>query len=109
MYYIDSTPLPVCKNQRIYNHKTFKELAERGKTSIGWFYGFKVHFVINDNGEIVSFMITKGNVHDIEPIIELTKRLKDKGGKLIGDRGYICGEEKRKELKNKYQYNLKKK
>ena len=73
---------------------------------MGWFYGFKVHFVINDKGEIVSFVITKGNVHDIEPMVELTERLKDKEGKLIGDRGYICGEEKQNKLKNKCNMEL---
>ena len=48
IYYIDSTPLPVCKNQRINNHKTFKELVEREKTSMGWFFGFKLHSIINN-------------------------------------------------------------
>lgn len=61
---------------------------ERGKTSVGWFYGFKLHLIINEKGEIISFYITKGNVDDRneEVIFFLTKNLK---GKLFGDRGYI--------------------
>lgn len=58
VYYIDSTFLEVCKNQRIYRHKTFKGLAARGVSSCGWFYGFKLHLITNHLGEIVSFAIT---------------------------------------------------
>ena len=66
--YVDSTPLRVCKHQRIPIHKTFKGLAERGKCSMGWFFGFKLHLIINDRGEILSFMFTPGNVDDREPL-----------------------------------------
>lgn len=98
IYYIDSTPLPVCKNQRINNHKTFKGLAERGKTSMGWFFGFKLHLVINDKQEIMNIKITKGNVFDNQVIDDLSKDLK---GKLFGDRGYISKKEKLKELEER--------
>jgi hypothetical protein len=98
IYYIDSTPLPVCKNQRINNHKTFKGIAERGKTSMGWFYGFKLHLIINDKQEIMGIKITKGNVFDNQIIDELSKDLK---GKLFGDRGYISKKEKLKELEER--------
>jgi hypothetical protein len=64
IYYIDSTPLPVCKNQRIHRHRTFKGVAERGYSSMGWFYGFKLHLVANNNGEIMNFQISKGNTFD---------------------------------------------
>ena len=64
--YVDSTILRVCKNQRILIHKTFKGLAERGKSSMGWFFGFKLHLIINDRGEILNFMFSPGNVDDRE-------------------------------------------
>ena len=66
--YVDSTPLRVCRNQRILQHKVFKGFAERGKCSMGWFYGFKLHLIINDRGEILNFMITPANVDDREPL-----------------------------------------
>lgn len=84
--FIDSTPLAVCKNIRIPRHKTFKEQAGRGKSSTGWFYGFKLHLVVNDRGEILSFCVTPGNVDDRKPVPKLVKSLI---GKLFGDRGYI--------------------
>lgn len=88
IYFIDSTPLPVCHNKRIYSNKVFEGIANRGKTSTGWFYGFKLHIVANDMGEIVSFYLSSGNVDDrnLSVIDELTKGIH---GKMCGDRGYI--------------------
>jgi hypothetical protein len=84
--FVDATSLVVCHNRRIHSHKVFKAVARRGKTSMGWFYGFKLHLVVNDRGELLAFRITPGNVDDREPVPELTQGLT---GKLIGDRGYI--------------------
>lgn len=84
--FIDATAIVVCHNRRIYNHKVFKKLARRGKTSMGWFYGFKLHLVVNDQGELLAFQVTPGNVDDRTPVPHLTKKLT---GKLFGDRGYI--------------------
>ena len=86
IYYIDSTALPVCNNRRIRRHKTFSGLAERGKTSMGWFFGFKLHLVFNELNEIVALKLTPGNVADTGPVPSLTK---DLIGKLFGDKGYI--------------------
>ncbi len=86
IYYIDSTPLVVCHNRRIRKHKVFAGLAERGKTSMGWFFGFKLHLVFNHEREIVALKLTPGNVSDATPVPELTK---DLVGKLFGDKGYI--------------------
>ena len=86
IYYIDSTSLPVCHNKRIKRHKTFSGLAERGKTSMGWFFGLKLHLVFNHLNEIVAFKLTPGNVADVTPVETLTTGLK---GKLFGDKGYI--------------------
>jgi hypothetical protein len=84
--FIDSTALLVCDNHRIHNHKVFAGLAQRGKGSMGWFYGFKLHLVVNDCGELLACQITPGNVDDREPVPALSRRL---FGKLIADRGYI--------------------
>jgi hypothetical protein len=84
--FIDATSLVVCHNRRIHSHKVFKKVARRGKTSMGWFYGFKLHLVVNECGELLAFRITPGNVDDRQPVSELTQGLT---GKLIGDRGYI--------------------
>jgi len=86
IYYIDSTALPVCHNKRIRRHKTFAGLAERGKTTMGWFFGFKLHLVFNELNEIVALKMTPGNVSDTAPVPSLTK---DLIGKLFGDKGYI--------------------
>ena len=84
--FIDSTPICVCHNARISSHKVFDGLAKRGRNSVGWFYGFKLHVVVNDSGELLATCLTAGNVDDRAPLPKLTKRL---FGKLFGDRGYI--------------------
>jgi Transposase DDE domain len=86
--FIDSTTIKVCRNQRITWHKTFKGIAERGKSSMGWFFGFKLHLIINDKGEILSFYLSKGNKDDrnIKIVQSLTR---DIFGKLFGDKGYL--------------------
>jgi hypothetical protein len=84
--FIDSTSLDVCLNQRISSHKVFARLAQRGKTSTGWFFGFKLHLVFNDRGEILNVTLTPGNVDDRKPVPDLVKEL---FGKLFGDKGYL--------------------
>jgi len=66
--FVDSTPLRVCRNQRIRIHKTFDGPASRGKCSLGSFFGFKLHLIINDKGEILNFVFTTGGVDDREPL-----------------------------------------
>lgn len=84
--FIDSTSISVCDNRRIISNRVFRGIARRGKTSMGWFYGFKVHLVVNDMGEILALRITLGNVDDRKPVRILSKKL---FGKLFGDRGYL--------------------
>lgn len=86
--FIDSTPLSVCHIKRERQHKVFKALATKGQCSIGWFFGFKLHLIINDKGEILDFMITKANVDDRKPLKDhnFHKRI---FGKIYGDKGYI--------------------
>ncbi|QMU30571.1 IS982 family transposase [Adhaeribacter radiodurans] len=84
--FIDSTALAVCQNTRILQHRVFYSKAQRGKTSTGWFFGYKLHLVINHQGEIISFCLTPGNTDDRKPVEHLTKGL---WGKLFGDKGYL--------------------
>jgi len=84
--FIDSLPLPVCHNRRIYNHQVFADFAQRGKSSMDWFYGFKLHFVINDTGDLLAVRLTPGHVDDRTPVPDLVQGL---WGQLFGDRGYL--------------------
>ncbi len=84
--FVDSTPLRVCTNRRITRHKVFKGLAARGQCSLGWFYGFKLHLIVSEVGEVLAFTLTPGNVDDRKPVPKLARRL---FGKLFGDKGYI--------------------
>lgn len=85
-YYIDSTKLQVCDNLRIRSHKVFKDIAKRGKTSTGWFFGFKLHLIINNKGEIMNFKLTPGNTDDRAVVKKMAQGLQ---GWLFGDKGYI--------------------
>jgi len=84
--FIDSTPIRVCHNRRIQSHHVFEGIAQRGKSSMGWFFGFKLHLVVNDMGELLASTLTPANVDDRTPVPQLTK---DLFGKLFGDKGYI--------------------
>jgi len=84
--FIDSTSLQVCDPKRISGHRVFATDAKRGKTSMGWFFGFKLHLAVNDRGELLACCLTPGNIDDRIPVPQLVKRLR---GKLFGDRGYI--------------------
>lgn len=98
--FIDSTKIVVCHNKRINSNKVFKNLAERGKSTMGWFYGFKLHIIINDKGEILICQLTPGNVDDRTFVPEMTEELT---GKLFADKGYISKELEKKLLKGGLQ------
>lgn len=88
IYIADSKKLPVCDNKRIASNRVFKDVAGRGKSSTGWFYGLKAHLVINNLGEIVHFLITPANYSDNNyKVLELL--LEDLHGKCFGDKGYL--------------------
>lgn len=87
--FIDSTSIKVCHNRRIHSNKVFEDAAKRGKTSVDWFYGFKLHLVINDQGQLLGIRLTTGNIDDREVVEKITKGL---WGKLFGDKGYISQE-----------------
>ena len=84
--FIDSTKLAVCHNRRISQHKVCQGVAARGKTSVGWFYGFKLHLVVNDRGELLNVMLTPGNTDDRKPVLDLLSGL---AGKVFADKGYV--------------------
>ncbi len=84
--FVDSSKMAVCNNLRINQNKVFEGVAKRGKTSTGWFDGFKIHLIVSDTGEILAWRISLGNVDDRKPVPNMTKRL---WGKLFGDKGYI--------------------
>ena len=86
--FIDSTPIRSCHIKRKRQHKTFNEFDRKVKSTLGWFYGFKLHLIINDKGGLLDFLLTPGNVDDRAPLkyMSFHKRI---FGKLFGDRGYI--------------------
>lgn len=86
LYYVDSTSIEVCHIKREKNHKVFKNLATKGRNSMGWFFGFKLHLVINNLREIMSCSVSKANVDDRKPVPKLMETL---NGWLFGDKGYL--------------------
>jgi hypothetical protein len=84
--FMDATSLKVCHNKRISQHKVFENVAARGKTSVDWFFGLKLHLVINDRGELLNFQVTPGNVDDRKPVSDLLQHF---FGKVYADKGYI--------------------
>lgn len=86
--FVDSTTLDVYDSHRIQQHKVFKCIAQRGKSSTGWFYGFKLHLSVNDSGEILAFCLTAGNIDDRNPKV-MAHLTKEMFGKLFADKGYV--------------------
>ena len=86
--YIDSTPIRVCKEKRIKRNKVFKDIAKVGRSTMGWFFGFKLHLIVNEKGSILNFVITQGNVDDRDPLNN-PKFIEKVKGKLYADKGYI--------------------
>lgn len=84
--FLDSTSLKVCHNRRINQHRVFQNLAARGKTSVDWFFGFKLHVVVNDRGELLNVVMTPGNTDDRIPVPKLLQML---FGKVFADKGYV--------------------
>jgi hypothetical protein len=86
IYFVDSTILRACHVKRAGQNKLFQTLTKKSKSTMGWFFGFKLHLVINDRGQIIAFKLTRGNIDDRRPVPDLVSGLI---GKLIGDKGYI--------------------
>jgi transposase len=86
IYFIDSTTIKVCHIKREKQHKVFKGLARKSKSTMGWFFGFKLHILINSSGEIIALKFTEANVDDREPVLDMTDGIL---GKMFADKGYI--------------------
>lgn len=86
--FLDSTVIKACHYKREKQNKVFKGIAAKGRGTMGWFFGFKLHIVINERGEIINFLITQGNVDDRQPLKDKTFH-KKVFGKIFADRGYI--------------------
>jgi hypothetical protein len=100
-YFIDSTAVSVCENPYISSHRVTRGYASRGKTSKGWFFGFKVHGVCTKAGELLDVYFTTGSVHDSQVVSEITKDLE---GLFVGDAGYILKEEVFQELYERHRH-----
>jgi transposase len=87
LFIVDATPLAVCDNRRITRHRVFQNSAARGKTSMGWFYGFKLHAIINSQGELIRLKLTAGNVDGRKP---LPHRCRGRFGYRFADKGYLA-------------------
>lgn len=86
IYFVDSTTINVCHVKRASSNKVFKGLANKSKSTMGWYFGFKLHILINDKGELMAYKITESTTDDRKVVPELSKGL---FGKLVGDKGYI--------------------
>ncbi len=89
-HFVDSTDVPVCKNHNIYKYRVAKEIAGRGKTSKGWFFGFKLHGVCNSVGDLENIFFIPGNVHDNRALADLIVNLE---GIFVCDAGYLLKQE----------------
>jgi hypothetical protein len=87
LMFIDGSDLPVCTNKRIFTHKVAKEAAARGKSSKGWFYGFRIHILCDDGGNLLGVKITPGNVDERTQVKKLVGDITDTT--LVGDTGYL--------------------
>lgn len=86
IYFIDSTPIKVCHVKRALSNRVFKGIAEKSKSTMGWYMGLKLHIIINDKGDLMAFNITKSTTDDRKPVAKMSKGLL---GSLFGDKGYI--------------------
>ena len=83
--FVDSTPIRVCSTKRTSLIKVFKDMATTWKSTFGWFHAFKLHIVIKEKGEILSFCIIQANVDDCDPL-KNEGFLKDIFGNLFRDK-----------------------
>ena len=104
IYYIDSTKLAVCDTHRAHQNRVFKGLASWGKTSMGWFFGLKLHLLINQYGQLVATRITRASIadnnmyllHDLsEQIVDTQQSSSLQTPWVFGDKGYLCRESKK--------------
>ena len=87
LMFIDGSDLPVCTNKRIFNHKVARKVAARGKGSKGWFYGFRLHILCDDGGNLLGVTITPGNIDERTQVKKLVGDITD--STMVADAGYI--------------------
>lgn len=92
--FMDSTPLPVCKNYNIKRHKTMRGMATRSKGSLGWFYGLKLHAVTDFTGNLLHIKFTTGRVGDRKILDTVLEKLHH--SILVADAGYTSKKLERK-------------
>ena len=90
IHFIDSTSLQICKNYNIYRNKVGSGLANRGRSTKGWFFGFKLHGVCNKEGFMEDIMFSPGSPNDKNFLETMSKKIK---GTLVCDAGYLVKEE----------------
>lgn len=71
------------------SNKVFKENAKKSRSTIGWFFGFKLHIIVNEQGGLLAVKFTKANVDDLKPALDMVKNI---FGNLYGDKSYISKE-----------------
>jgi hypothetical protein len=92
--FVDSTPVPVCKNIRIGRHKTMKDIAKISKSTTGWYYGLKLHVVKDYDHKLVYVALTLANVDDRKELKKIFQYFKGSGSLFVTDKGYLSEEMK---------------
>ncbi len=93
LMFVDGSEIPVCTNKRIFTHKVSRIIAQRSKSSKGWFYGFRLHILCDRKGNLLGIKITPGNIDERKMVLKL---IKDLQGILVADAGYISSELQKK-------------
>jgi hypothetical protein len=93
IYYIDSTPLAACHPKRAHQHRPLRGFAAWGKTSVGWFFGLKVHWLIHPLGQLIHVRISDGSTHDANPKVRF-QLTNDVVGWVFRDKRYLLNMEK---------------
>ena len=101
LYFIDSSKIAVYWNKRIFNHKVAKWFAQRWKSTMWWFFGFKLHIITDINWNLLRVKVTSGNIDDRNPVLSLTKELR---WILVWDAWYLWEELRKKLLQNWIQF-----
>ena len=101
VFFLDATALSVCDNHYIYNHRVAKDFASRGKTTKGWFYGFKLNGTCDEEGNVLNLCFTTGSVHDSRATENITEGLE---GIFVGDAGYLLKKETFQSLYKKHRH-----
>ena len=95
VFYVDSTPITVCENRYIPSHRVTKGFASRGKSTKGWFFGFKLQGICTADGTLVKLSFRPGREHDSRAFVDITEGLE---GTFVTDAGYLLKESELKKM-----------